>query len=184
MFKKSILNLGVIFLLALSPALMGQSEFRIMGKSKFVIVPPSAFNCMTSSGDWIKSDGAEQYLYIRGGVDIADRIYMAPVYFPPTAKNKKVTGLSVTVSDESNLAGISVRLRKTDLVNGNNHWMVFFVGTGLEDTPGKVLLSDNTTTETRNINNEIWAWDLLVAFEFVPTPEDLLRLYSVRIEYK
>ena len=176
MIKKSILIPGVILLLAISPTLMGQPEF--------VIVPPSAFNCMTGSGNWIKSDGAEQYLYITAGVDIADRIYMAPVYFPPSATGKKVRRMSVTVSDESNAAGISVRLRKTDLVNGNNHWVAFFVGTGLEDTPGKVLLHDNTTTEGRNINNRRWAWDLLVSFEFVPSPADSLRLYCVRIKYE
>lgn len=176
MIKKSILILCLIILLALSPTLVGQSEF--------VIVPPSAFNCMTSSGNWIKSDGAEQYLYITGGVAEMDRIYMAPVYFPPSATGKKVKRLSVTVLDNSSTAGISVRLRKTDIQTGNNHWVVFFVGTGLGDTPGKVLLHDNTTTEGRRINNKTWAWDLLVAFEFVPSPEDSLRLYSVRIKYE
>ena len=176
MIKKPIFILGVFFLLAFSPTLMGQSEF--------VIVPPSAFNCMTSSGSWIKSDGAEQYLYITGGVDIMDRIYIAPVYFPPSATGKKVKRMSVTVLDDSDTAGIAVRLRKTDLVNGNNHWVVFSVVTDLEETPGKLLLHDNTTSEGRTINNRRWAWDLVVVFEFVPSPEDSLRIYSVRIKYE
>jgi hypothetical protein len=176
MIKKSILILGVIFLLVFSPTLVGQAEF--------VIVPPSAFNCMTGFGNWVKSDGAEQYLYIKGGVEEMDRIYMAPVYFPPSATGKKVKRMSVTVLDDSNTAGISVRLRKTDLLTGDNHWLVFFVGTGLGDTPGKVLLHDSTTTESRKINNKRWAWDLMVAFEFVPSPEDSLRLYSVRIKFE
>ena len=176
MFKRPILMMGVFFLLAFSSTLMGQAEF--------VIVPPSAFNCMTSSGSWVKSDGAEQYLYITGGVDIMDRIYYAPIYFPPSATGKKVKKMSVTVLDNSDTAGISVRLRKTDLVNGDNHWVVFVVGTGLEETPGKVLLHDNTTTEGRTINNKRWAWDLVVAFEFVPSPDDALRVYCVRIKYE
>ena len=176
MIKKSILLPCIIFLLTYSQTLMSQAEF--------IIVPPSAFNCMTNSGKWIKSDSTEQYLYITGGVDIIDRIYMAPVYFPPSATGKKVKRMSVTLLDENDAAGISVRLRKTDLRDGNNHGLVFFVGTGLEDMPGKVLLHDNTTDEGRTINNKKWAWDLLVAFEFVPSPEDSLRVYCVRIKYE
>ena len=176
MIKKPILFLVGFFLIAFSPALMGQAEF--------VIVPPSAFNCMTSSGSWVKSDGAEQYLYIKGGVNIEDRLYIAPVYFPPSAKGKKVKRMSVTVLDDTESAGISVRLRKTDLVNGDNHWVVFFVVTGLSETPGKVTLHDNTTLEARTINNKKWAWDLVVFFEFVPDPEDALRAYCVRIKYE
>lgn len=176
MIKKSILIHCAIFLLAFSATLMGQAEF--------VIVPPSAFNCMTGSGDWVKSDGAEQYLYIRGGVNDMDRIYMAPVYFPPSATGKKVIRMSVMVLDGSSTAGIAVRLRKTDILTGDNHWVVLSVATDLVGAPGKVLLHDHTTTEGRTIDNNRWAWDLAVFFEFVPSPEDSLRLYSIRIKYE
>jgi len=176
MIKKLIFSLGVFFLLAFSPTLMGQSEF--------VIVPPSAFNCMTSGGGWVKSDSAEQYLYITAGADFLDRTYIAPVYFPPSATGKKVKKMSVTVLDGSDAAGIAVRLRKTDLTDGNNHWNVFFVGTGFYEALGKQLLHDNATSENRTINNRRWAWDIVVTFEFVPSPEDALRVYSVRIKFE
>jgi len=81
--------------------------------------------------------------------------------------------------DNTDFLGLSVTLHKVDLLSGNEY-EVFKVTSGMFSMPGEVLLHDSSGTK-REINNNRWAWYLLINFEGAYTST---RVYSIRIKYK
>ena len=86
MAKKS--TIIVLFLLALSPTLVGQTGW--------IIVPAMAFNGKHGTETFVKEEFSPHYsyLYMQSGTHM-----YAPVYFPESAQGKKVKRLTVKMYD-------------------------------------------------------------------------------------
>ena len=109
---------------------------------EYIVIPNRAFNGRTGTETFKKdSDSGYAYLYT---TNTDNQVLYAPVYFPPSASEKKVKNMSIRVSDFNTSGGIVVNLVKLDHTKGKAI-NIYSIDTGSSEVPGLTTVSNRTT---------------------------------------